>query len=236
MQENVRSDEDNGNENVVKAFKTILNEILGGELKALQLAVSDLDTQLCRRMQAVEEKTVAISDHLRKELQSLVEERLHKIQQAEQDRKKAFFEHESRIDKTVAELKEQLQQSQQRQETRVDALKENLEHTLTSSETKLEERISTLSQSVASLQLDLQQQVETSQRMSALFDTMAAVFSAPTPQPGIDAQLAATVFVAPSANPSEGTEPPAAQTGQAEPAEMNGGDLEIVLEHVFPTK
>ena len=75
MQENVRSDEDNGNENVVKAFRTILNEILGGELKALQLAVSDLDTQLCRRMQAVEEKTAATSDHLRKELQSLVEER-----------------------------------------------------------------------------------------------------------------------------------------------------------------
>ena len=239
MTENARPGEDTGNETVVKAFRTILDEILGGELKVLQHAVTDMDTQMSRRMQAVEEKTAAISDDLRKELQSMAEERFAKIQQAEQDRKKALFEHETRIDKAVAELKEQFQQSQRQQESRVDSLKGNLEHALSTSETKLEATIATLSQSVANLQRELQQQVEASQRMSALFDTMAAVFNTPTAQPGLVAQPASQGQVLlgdVSIKPPEGTEASPAQSGETNPTETNGGDLEIVLENVFPSE
>jgi hypothetical protein len=190
-------------------------------------------------MQTVEEKTAAISDALRKELQSIVEERFAKIQQAEQDRKKALFEHETRVDKAVAELREQLQQSQRQQESRVESLKSNLEHKLSTSETKLEATIATLSQSVTELQIALEQQVETSQRMSALFDTMATVFNTPTVQPGLVAQPASEEQVLlgdVSIKPSESTEASPAQSGETKPAEANGSDLEVVLDNVFPSE
>jgi hypothetical protein len=75
--------------------------------------------------------------------------------------------------------------------------------------------------------------------MSALFDTMAAVFNTPTAQPGLVTQPASEGQVLlgdVSIKPSESTGASPAQSGETKPAEANGGDLEVVLDNVFPSE
>lgn len=137
----------------------VVAQLVDGEVESLRRSLAELEKTLNRTIDGEKEARTNAVDGAKRELSSRIDEVV------------------SAQDKSVNELKQSAEQERERVAGRLDEMKNAIEKSVNKKVEKLSGELDTLGRNLGALQLELQRQMETSERVTALLNNMAGVFT-----------------------------------------------------------
>jgi len=158
------------------AFATVAQAV-GGEVESLRRSLAALEQTLNRTVDVEKEARTNAVDGVKRELSSRIGEVVSGQEKTVNELKQSAEQERKRVAGSVEDVKQAAVRERERIAGRVDEMKDAIEKSVNERVEKLSGKLDALGRNLGALQLELQRQMETSERVTALLNSMAGVFT-----------------------------------------------------------
>jgi phage host-nuclease inhibitor protein Gam len=183
---------DEPNANGMRAAFAGVAAAVDGEVESLRRSLAELQRTLVHAVDGEKKARTDAVDGVQRELSSRIDEVVSGREKVVNELKQSAEQERKRVDGCVEEVKQSSGRERERVDGRLDEVKAAIEQSINAKVEKLSGKLDALGKNLRAFQLELQRQAETSEKVTALLNNMAGVFSdkkaQPSPAPGGAAQ------------------------------------------------
>lgn len=168
---------DESSANRMRAAFAGVAQAVDGEVESLRRSLAALEKSLDRAVDGERQARTGAVDGVKRELSSRIDEVVSGREKIVLELKQSAEQERKRVAGSVEDVKQAAVRERERIAGRVDEMKDAIEKSVNERVEKLSGKLDALGRNLGALQLELQRQMETSERVTALLNSMAGVFT-----------------------------------------------------------